>query len=81
MDIGRVQQNIAKLVRRAIVDESFRFLCLSDKAAAYKLVSDEEWPKELLIKFVDPKSLSRLSDNDEETVYVLPEFLPPTWLG
>ena len=79
MDIGRIQQNIAKLVRRAVVDQSFRSLCLTNKAAAYKLVADEEWPVRLCIRFVE----QGLPADDEEgqALYLLPPFLSPTWLG
>lgn len=79
MDIGRIQQNIAKLVRRAVVDQSYRSLCLTDKAAAYKLVANEEWPAQLCVRFVE-QALPE-DDRDGQALYLLPEFLPPTWLG
>jgi hypothetical protein len=88
-EIGGVRRNIIRLARRAAMDLEFRELCLENGARAYFELTGEALPERYEARFVEPGepgTLGKLGQNvppggDARPFCLLPEYLPPTWLG
>ncbi|MGI6647520.1 MAG: hypothetical protein ACOX5W_00245 [Bacillota bacterium] len=75
-----MQQIIKQVAREAMLDKSYRELCLTDSRTALQIIIDKtnstiEVPDNIFFQEEDGESL-----DSNGIVYILPPFLKPSWL-
>lgn len=76
--LAEVTNNMSGLLCKAAVDEDFRSLCLKDCSKAYEAYSGKELPGQYRVRFIEE---GQEPAAQELPLCVLPQYLPPTWLG
>ncbi len=76
-DATILSYQISQLACRAAVDGQFRQLCLADGTGAYRIMYGEDLPEVCRVRFVE---WDAEPEPDGFPCYLLPRFLPPTWL-
>lgn len=77
VEIGKMRQNMAVLLRRAATDEEFRTLCLRDASKACFELTGKTMPEQYAVRFYETEQ--EVSDDHKARWVRLPLFYSKTW--